>query len=111
MKNSTQETIHREEIKPIECKCIETDTDIIIKISDNGISFSRDKLDSIFSYLYTTTYDNVNKGLSGYGHGLPLARLYAQYFGGDIKIVPYDGIGTEVIIYLSKTHSNSERLC
>lgn len=111
MKNSTQATIHREEIKPIECKCIETDTDIIIKISDNGISFSRDKLDSIFSYLYTTTYDNVNKGLSGYGHGLPLARLYAQYFGGDIKIVPYDGIGTEVIIYLSKTHSNSERLC
>lgn len=111
MKNAAQATIYREDIKPIECSCIETDKDIIIRISDHGISFSRDKMDSIFSYLYTTTYDNINKSLSGYGHGLPLARLYSQYFGGDIKIIPYDGVGTDVIIYLPKTHSNLERLC
>ena len=29
--------------------------------------------------------------LSGYGCGLPLARLYANYFGGDIDLKSMEG--------------------
>lgn len=34
--------------------------------------------------------------------GLPICRLYAQYFGGDIKLFSMEGHGTDVYVYLRK---------
>merc|ERR1712107_310473 len=40
--------------------------------------------------------------LAGYGFGLPLSRVYAQYFGGDIHVQSMHGYGTDV--YLNINH-------
>jgi len=37
--------------------------------------------------------------LSGFGYGLPLSRLYARYFQGDIKAASYENHGTDIYIY------------
>nr|GEY53398.1 hypothetical protein [Tanacetum cinerariifolium] len=29
--------------------------------------------------------------MAGYGVGLPISRLYARYFGGDLQIIPMEG--------------------
>ena len=43
-------------------------------------------------------------------HGLPISKLYAQYFGGDIQILTFKGIGTDTIIYLNKLLDNQEKI-
>ena len=42
----------------------------------------------------------MKKKRAGYGFGLPLARLYARYFGGDLHFQTMWGYGTDVYIHL-----------
>ncbi|CAJ1383354.1 unnamed protein product [Effrenium voratum] len=39
--------------------------------------------------------------LAGYGFGLPLTRLHAQYFGGDVFMQALPGHGTDLILILT----------
>ena len=48
------------------------------------------------------------KLLAGFGHGLPLSRLYARFFGGNLIFIPYYGIKSEVIFYLNKSVATFE---
>jgi len=38
--------------------------------------------------------------IAGKGFGLPLSRLYAQYFGGGLDLVSMEGYGTDVFLRL-----------
>ena len=46
--------------------------------------------------------------LAGYGYGLPLSRLYARYFNGDLTMSSIEGFGTEVFIYLQAIESEAK---
>ena len=48
--------------------------------------------------------------LAGYGYGLPLSRLYARYFQGDLVVTSYEGLGTDAIIYLKVLSSDANEL-
>lgn len=79
--------------------------DICVKISDQGGGIPRSQSDQLFKYMYSTApqpskSDMHTVPLAGYGYGLPISRLYARYFHGDIVLLSCEGFGTDAIIYL-----------
>ncbi len=115
--------------------------DITIKVSDEGGGIPRSTIPLVWTYMYTTvdtTPDldpDFNKGdfkapMAGFGYGLPLSRLYARYFGGDLKLISMEGwanlrappvlewqlifcfhrYGTDVYLHLNRLSSSSEPL-
>jgi len=109
MKNAMQASIENnwgnlEKLPPIKVLVCQSDMDITIKVSDQGGGVDRVTADKMFQYLYTTspspslTAEAVP--LSGFGYGLPLSRLYARYFQGDIKAASYENHGTDIYIYV-----------
>lgn len=57
----------------------------------------------IWNYAFTTAEaqsvgdefggSDFKAPLAGYGYGLPIARLYAQYLGGNLKLISMQGYG------------------
>ena len=47
---------------------------------------------------------------AGYGYGLPVSRLYARYFGGDLQVVSMEGYGTDVYLHLNRLGNVQEPL-
>lgn len=84
-----------------------------IRISDEGMGMTQDALDMAMSYAYTSADDPAlqikdgrihqsesTNSLAGYGYGLPLSRVYAYAFGGDLAIQSMEGYGTRVYYYI-----------
>ncbi|MDX2175140.1 MAG: pyruvate dehydrogenase kinase [Candidatus Sumerlaeia bacterium] len=91
--------------------------DVAIKISDEGGGIARTGLSKIWSYTYTTAmrppespYQDDFGAMAGYGHGLPLSRLYVRYFGGELQILSMHGYGTDAYMHLNKLGTNREML-
>lgn len=110
-----------EEPPPIRLVIAEGEEDITIKVSDEGGGISRRGLPRIWTYLYSTAIspldDMEDSGdadgpavLAGYGYGLPLSRLYARYFGGDLQIISMEGYGTDAYLHLSRLGNVQEPL-
>jgi len=121
--------MHRS-LPPIEVVISDGEHDIAIKVSDTGGGIRRKDLQKIWYYSYSTfapeileenlrnldssspsqmldpSVDGldplVKSPMGGFGYGLPLSRLYARCFGGDLILIPMDGYGTDAYLYLSK---------
>jgi len=76
--------------------------DITIKITDEGGGIPRSSIPLVWTYMYTTVDQtpsldpDFNKSdfkapMAGFGYGLPISRLYARYFGGDLKLISMEG--------------------
>jgi len=94
--------------------------DVVIKVSDEGGGIARSSMHRIWSYFYTTAYAqfdlvdatdfSVDTPLAGLGYGLPLSRVFARYFGGDINIMSMEGYGTDAFLHLRKVGNAQEPL-
>lgn len=76
---------------------------LLTQVSDEGGGIARSGLPKIFTYLYSTAkdppeLDRPTEGvtMAGYGFGLPISRLYARYFGGDLQIISMEGYGMAI---------------
>ncbi|KAJ5175902.1 uncharacterized protein N7482_001779 [Penicillium canariense] len=78
--------------------------DITIKITDEGGGIPRSAIPLVWTYMYTTVeqtpsldpdFDksDFKAPMAGFGYGLPISRLYARYFGGDLKLISMEGDG------------------
>uniref|UniRef100_A0A2K5BUP9 Protein-serine/threonine kinase n=1 Tax=Aotus nancymaae TaxID=37293 RepID=A0A2K5BUP9_AOTNA len=79
--------------------------DLTVKMSDRGGGVPLRKIDRLFNYMYSTApRPRVETSravpLAGFGYGLPISRLYAQYFQGDLKLYSLEGYGTDAVIYI-----------
>ncbi|KAM0748315.1 pyruvate dehydrogenase kinase [Meredithblackwellia eburnea MCA 4105] len=125
LKNSLRAVVEKhgvdcEDFPPIKVIVAEGNEDITIKISDEGGGIPRSAVPLVWTFMYTTANpDNLDTALhsldvrspmAGLGYGLPIARLYAQYFGGNLKLIPMEGYGTDVYLHLSRLSSSTEPL-
>ncbi|XP_015060760.1 pyruvate dehydrogenase (acetyl-transferring) kinase, mitochondrial-like [Solanum pennellii] len=95
--------------------------DVTIKISDEGGGIPRSGLPKIFTYLYSTAENPLDEDftstgaatactMAGYGYGIPISRLYARYFGGDLQILSMEGYGTDAFLHLLRLGDSQEPL-
>ncbi|XP_052579825.1 pyruvate dehydrogenase (acetyl-transferring) kinase isozyme 1, mitochondrial isoform X2 [Peromyscus californicus insignis] len=101
---------------PIQVHVTLGEEDLTVKISDRGGGVPLRKIDRLFNYMYSTApRPRVETSravpLAGFGYGLPISRLYAQYFQGDLKLYSLEGYGTDAVIYIKALSTESiERL-
>jgi pyruvate dehydrogenase kinase 2/3/4 len=115
-KNSCRATVERysdsREIPPIRVTIgSEEHEDVAIKVSDAGGGIPRTHMRRVWSYLYTTAPKNAKElmthmdnesPIAGLGFGLPVSRLHARYFGGDLQMLSMPGRGTDCVLYLRR---------
>jgi len=84
----------------------------------------RSSIGRIWSYMYTTAGNHAfehlglhvpsdfgqDSPLAGLGYGLPISRLFARYFGGDLRIISMEGYGTDAYLHLKRVGDASEPL-
>merc|ERR1719481_530396 len=103
------------DLPDIEVLIVKGAHDVTVKISDQGGGIPRHITNRLFQYLYSTaprpSMQPKKAPLAGYGYGLPLSRLYARYFHGDLILNSYEGYGTDTVIFLkAETHEANELL-
>jgi pyruvate dehydrogenase kinase 2/3/4 len=90
-------------------------------IEDEGKGIPRSEMDLVMSYTYTTAakpaialMEAVNPDhdatehvdmspLAGYGFGLPVSRMYARCFEGDLSLQSIEGFGTKAFLYIKSS--------
>ncbi|XP_028930750.1 pyruvate dehydrogenase kinase, isozyme 2 [Ornithorhynchus anatinus] len=118
-KNAMRATVEMHDssptLPPIKVMVALGEEDLSIKMSDRGGGVPLRKIDRLFSYMYSTApTPHPGTGgtpLAGFGYGLPISRLYAKYFQGDLQLFSMEGFGTDAVIYLKALSTDSvERL-
>ncbi|XP_041348387.1 3-methyl-2-oxobutanoate dehydrogenase [lipoamide] kinase, mitochondrial-like [Gigantopelta aegis] len=103
--------------------------DFVIRISDRGGGINQKIVHNVWDYNFTTsgttTDERVDGGLfgqimhtdntgpapgkmHGYGFGLPTAKAYAEYLGGQLTLETMQGIGTDVYLRLAHIDGKTE---
>lgn len=105
------------DVPPIQVTVVRGLEDICVKVSDRGGGIPRSESDLLFKYMYSTAPKPTNTSvdahtvpLAGYGYGLPISRLYARYFHGDLVLLPCEGYGTDAVIYLKALSDEANEL-
>ncbi|CAE8696961.1 unnamed protein product [Polarella glacialis] len=122
-----------DQLPSVNCHIVHGYEDVTIRICDEGGGIDRARMRDIWKFMYSTykkspwSSSRTSPGsgdsasnplqrphgggvLAGYGVGLSLSRLYAQYFGGDLRILSLDGYGTDVYLHLNRLGTGCENL-
>eukprot|EP00933_Yihiella_yeosuensis_P076378 TRINITY_DN8610_c0_g1_i1.p1 TRINITY_DN8610_c0_g1~~TRINITY_DN8610_c0_g1_i1.p1 ORF type:complete len:531 (-),score=103.10 TRINITY_DN8610_c0_g1_i1:137-1729(-) len=109
-------------IPPVRAIFAHGSNEVSLKISDEGGGIPRSDLQQAWSYfdapngdldelLEARSSDFLERGYRGnLGAGLPLARLHARYYGGDIVLRSLEGLGTDVYVFMRRLGNECENL-
>lgn len=114
----THSNCDEDQLPPVKVVIAKGDEDITIKVADEGGGIPRSEIENVWTYSHSTAapptlYENTGNyrtPLAGFGVGLPLSRLYAQYFGGNLSITSMEGFGTDVYLHLNRLGHKCENL-
>jgi len=120
-KNALRATVESHEmadsLPDVEVLVVKSNNDVTVKISDQGGGIPRNETEQLFHYLYSTApTPSLSAGgagttpMAGLGYGLPLSRLYARYFHGDLILSSQDGFGTDATVYLRALANEASEL-
>jgi len=96
-------------LPPIKVVVTKGAEDVSIKIADRGGGMPRSVTERIWTFAHSTMNKGEDKNDFGKdevtgghirGFGLPLARIYARYFGGEITVKSMEGYGVDAYLYL-----------
>ncbi|GMF57743.1 unnamed protein product [Phytophthora fragariaefolia] len=106
------------ELPPVKVVICQGKEDLSVKVTDQGGGIPRSLWNKLWHYDYTTSplcppvdpenYPTYREQFSGGGYGLPVARLFARYFGGDITLSSQEGVGTTGFIHAHRLGTNTE---
>lgn len=125
LKNAMRAVIesHRDTSQPpaIHIRICEAENDVTFRISDQGGGIKPEDLSKVWHYGYTTVEQHGSSAadldpvwgaippesgaqyrMGGLGFGLPMSRLYAQYFGGRLQLVSMPGYGMDAYLNLKR---------
>lgn len=127
MKNAVQNTVAggptSSEPNLISVQVAGGERGVSVKIGDNGGGMHWEDVPLIWSYLKNTTKDTTSASYdpvaSDLDHrlnelqfndpfGMPIARLYSRYFGGELSVMPMEGLGTDVYVHLKRLTDDLE---
>ncbi|KAJ1935645.1 hypothetical protein FBU59_005321 [Linderina macrospora] len=99
-----------------------------VRIRDQGGGISKENMRNVFEYSWSTMQEDgetstagmslqtnlamqqgIGGPIAGLGFGLPMARLYAGYFGGSLDIVSMEGYGCDVFLKLRSIEGSVEQ--
>ncbi|KAJ1959500.1 [Pyruvate dehydrogenase (acetyl-transferring)] kinase 2, mitochondrial [Dispira parvispora] len=113
---------------PIRVTICEGHTTLVFRISDQGGGISTDILPHIWEYgqgnhnslsnLHHVTHmaakvdDPLSNSapLTHLGIGLPMSRVYATYWGGNVQVHTMEGFGTDVYVHVPKLGNQQEHI-
>eukprot|EP00126_Sphaerothecum_destruens_P007244 Sdes_comp19759_c0_seq1m11795 len=116
------------DVPPIRLTFAKGDNEFSICIQDEGGGVPAAQLDKIWNYSYTTvpsldisleesnlvpvTFRDGSLGgpMAGLGFGMPMTRVYANYFGGSVELCSLDGLGSDVFLRLNHIGDSPEHI-
>lgn len=108
-----------EMLPPIRVVVVKGEEDVTIKIADKGGGIPRSSMSQIWKFAHSTA--NKEEAMTDFGKdevtggrirgfGLPLARVYARYFGGELTLKSMEGYGVDAYLYLPRLGDECENL-
>ncbi|CAE7763745.1 PDK [Symbiodinium sp. CCMP2592] len=114
----------RTEPEPVQIRVASDESQVALLVMDRGGGIPFQRQPHVWSYMYSTARGNqvceatgrvLQEGsaptsFSGYGVGLPLSRLYAEYLGGSLHLMSMPNFGTHAYVFLQQSSDRAEAL-
>ena len=123
-------------MEPIRVVMVKGDEDVTIKVADKAGGIPRSRMAQIWKFAHSTdarndddnadaNNNNNNQGGNGSyyesrkdatsgtqfrGFGLPITRIYARYFGGELTLKSMEGYGLDAYLHLPRLGKMGENL-
>lgn len=109
---------------PVKVRVSSDKDQVAVQIFDRGGGIPFERQSHVWSYMYSTAKGSrvcAQTGrlleesarpspLAGFGVGLPLSRLYAEYLGGSLHLMSMPNFGTYAYLFLQTSSQREEAL-